>query len=207
MKPYLRHPKGNGKLYDCSECDLVSIATQKSVIHRSSSVWESRIIDSRISGSTVTNAEIVGSFVKKTLVAGGRIINSVVNCEIVQGRAEINDAKILGASRIAHDAEVVNVKFKNLSVQGTAVLKDWKNVEIFDGLFGYLSRGLWLRPPKILRISGLTITESIPGYAYCGCYEYEIAHWLKIGDKYGQVYGLTPFEVDQIRQFLLELQN
>ena len=207
MRLYLRHPNGSGKLYDCSECDLVSIATKKSVIHHSSSIWESRIIESRISGSTVTNAEIVNSFVKKTLVAGGRIQDSIVNCEIVQGAAEIKNSKILGASRIAHKAEVVNVKIKNLSVQGTAILKDWQNNEIFDGLFGYLSRGLWLRPPKVLRLSNLTITESIPGFAYCGCYEYEIEHWLKIGDKYGQIYGLTPLEVDTIRQFLLELQN
>lgn len=207
MRRYLRFPNGGAKLYDDSECCPFSIATKRSIIHRHSSVWSSQIADSRISGSTITNAKIKNSFIRQTLVAGGEIENSIIRCEIVTGNAEVKNCKVLGASRIAHQAQLKNVKIKNLTVQGEAILEDWFNEEVFDGCYGYLSRGIWQRPPQILRLSGLTITESIPGFAYCGCYEYEISHWLKIGEKYGEVYGLTPFEVDQIRQFLLKLHN
>ena len=203
---WLRHQNGNGRVYDDSEICEVSIATAKSNIKSHSSVWSSKIIDSTISGSTITNAVINRSVIRQTLVSGGCIENSIVKCEIVTGNAEISNCKVLGASRIAHNAKLSNVAIKNLTVKGEAVLENWHIKDVFDGCFGYVSHGIWQRPPKLKRLDcGFTVTESVPGFAYVGCYQYEILHWLKIGDKYGKVFGLKCFEVEEIRQFLRNL--
>ncbi len=207
---WLRHKKGGGGLIDeTSEACASSTVNRGSRLTNRSSVWSSVIWNSIISGSIVTDAEISDSTVEDSIVTGGHIIRgSLVSCELVTGKAVIDNSTVLGESRIAHGAYLENVGFKNLTVTGSARLCNWNPTELFDGQHGYISRGIWERPPQILYLEGdLTITESVPGFAYCGCYEFPIEKWLRCGSRYGAQLGLLVSDVARIREFLISLQK
>lgn len=203
---FLRHKRGSGRIDSSSEACAFSLVDKNSILSEKTSVFSSAIKNSRIKNSLVCGAIVEDSIVENTIVTGGRISwGSAVECEMVADYAEIINSVVAGASRIVHTAYLENVCLKNLTVSGDARLIDWTN-QFFDGREGYISRGEWRRPPRILRLEkGLTVTESVPGFAYCGCYEFEIPRWLKIGDRYGKKLGLTLEVVEQIRQFLHSL--
>lgn len=200
---FLRHKRGGGKIDETSEACAHSLVDRDSVLTDKTSVFSSAIKNSRIKNSRVCGAIVEDATVENSLITGGRISwGSAVSCELVADFAEIVNSVVLGASRIVHTAYLENVLLKNLTVSGNARLINW-DTEFFDGCEGYISRGEWRRPPRILRLEkGLTITESIEGFVFCGCRELEIAHWLKVGSRYGAKLGLSPDEVSQIREFL-----
>lgn len=207
---YLRHKNGGARLFDLSEACERSYAGRHSEICEESSVWNSRIESSRIESSLVTNSVIKNSRIIASNITGGIIENSFISCELITGRARIKNCQILGKSRVAHDAHADSVNFKNLTVKGTAVLRNWPQEigEIFDGRHGYISRGVWERPPRIFCVSAhITITESVPGFAFVQCREYSIGHWLKIGRRYGAACNWTPDAIKTALKVMKRLQN
>lgn len=207
---YLRHKNGGGKIFDNSEVCEKSFADRLSVIRDESSVWSSRLEASEISAALVTNSVVKNSVIIAADVTGGMIERSIIACELITGNVRIKNCQILGKSRIVHSASCENVKFKNLTVKGNARLENWEQAEddCFDGFHGYVSRGVWKRPPRVFRISdGITITESIAGFAYVHCREFPISHWLKIGNRYGAVCGWTKEQITACRKIMKILQR
>ena len=208
---YLRHKNGKGKIFDQSEVCEKSFADYCSEIREDSSIWNSRIIGSRIESSLITNSVIKNSVVIASNITGGIIEeNSIISCELITGNVRIKNCQILGKSRVAQAAVCENVKFKNLTVKGTARLKDWEQTDddCFDGFHGYVSRGVWTRPPRIFRISEeITITESVFGFAFVQCREYSLEHWLKVGKRYGERCGWTQTEITKALRIIRLLQE
>ena len=194
---------------ETSEACAFSVIDRASTIRKKSSVWSSSVSGSEVCRSQVISSIITKSLVTDSLITGGMIENShISSAELVADFALIKNSFVGTKSRIVHTAYLENVKVENLTVSGDARLVGWHNKEVFDGREGYISRGLWTRPPKILRLpAGLTITESVPSFAFCGCREFAISHWLKIGDRYGKTLGLSPEDVARIRQFLISLET
>ena len=205
--PYLRHHRGSGRLLDTSEACEHSFIDRESSISNHSGIWHSKIISSQVSASVISDASIKYSAVYSTDVRGGIIESSLLNCELVHGNPRIERCEIYGDSRIVERAVCQNVRFKDLTVKGSAVLKDWPE-DVIDGGHGYVSRGTWLRPPRVVRLPfDVTVTESITDgtglYAYVACREFPVMRWLRIGDRYGRQRGWTPDQVDAVRQVLL----
>ncbi len=204
---YLAHknPDGTkgGKIYGYGEACERSRVCRLSEISDLSSVWESDISGSLIIGSTVVKSLIKNSLVINTLVSSGaNICDSVIKAEAVTGSAEISHSVILENSRVSHNAVVRFCRFKNLTVKGDAVL-NWKNDRIFDGASGYISRGVWYRPPKIFKVSEhLTVTESVKGFAYVHCREYPIDFLLKIGNRLGRSQNWSNAQIKAVRRIL-----
>jgi len=207
---YLRHKNGGGRVFDLSEICEKSYLCRRSEIREESSIWNSRIESSRIESSLVTNSVIKNSCVLASDITGGIIENSVISCELVTGNVRLKNCQIYEKSRIAHGAVCENVKFKNLTVKGSAVLKQWNQTEseIFDGHHGYVSRGVWERPPRVWRVSDtITVTESTAGFAFVHCRELPLEHWLKIGNRYGAACNWTSAEIKTVRKIMHLLQR
>lgn len=207
---YLRHTFGSGKLFDSSEACERSHVDRLSEICDESSVWNSRITGSRIEASLVTNAVVKNSVVIASDVTGGIIENSLISCELITGNVRLKNCRITGKTRVAHRAFLSGVSIRNLTVKGTAILGDWhqQEDEVFDGCHGYVSRGVWLRPPRVFSISPtITVTESVRGFAYVHCREYPIEKWLRIGRRYGAKCGWTAEEVKAVRKVMHLLQR
>lgn len=205
--PYLRHSRGSGRLYDTSEACEQSFIDRESKISNHSGIWHSKIIASEVSASIVSDSLIKHSTVHATDIRGGSIEWSILNCELIHGNVRIENSVISGKSRIAGRAVCQNVHFRDLTVKGSAVLMDWPDT-VFDGGHGYVSRGVWQRPPRVVRLPfDVTVTESVTDesglYAYVACREFPVERWLRIGDRYGRQRGWTPSQVDAVRQVLL----
>jgi hypothetical protein len=204
---YLRFKNGSGKLFDVSEACERSYVDRTSEIKADSSVWSSRIIDSQITGSVVSNAIVKHSTISYSVVHGGVIEDSNIVCEYIGGNVRIIDSDVLGKSRIAHSAVIQNARFCDLTVKGKAVIKDWPEGVVIEGHHGYITSGIWTRPPRIVRMPfDVTVTESVEGRAFVACYEFPIDRWLRIGDRYGKAQGWTPEQVDMVRQALLSFK-
>jgi hypothetical protein len=200
--PYLRHKNGNGKIFDNSEVCERSTTDRVTQVSGDSGVWTSDIRGSRIINSTVTDSVVTNSWVENSEVHNAKIGFSVIAAELVTSGATIFNSKVLGRSRVAHDAVLKNVRIRDLTVKGDALLMDWPD-DVFDGCQGYISRGVWRRAPRVIRLDfGVTITESVPGYAYVACREHSIDHWFVAGDRIGKAQGWTYAQVDQVRRVL-----
>lgn len=203
---YIRHKSGGGKIFDDSEVCERSHLSRDSEVSLSSGVWESDIISSRIINSTVTHAEIYQSVIKNTLVSGGRVENSVLACELIEGNAFIKNSHVFGKSRVAHSARLKNVKIRNLTVKGNAELIEW--ADEFDGHHGYITSGVWTRPPRVFLVSNkITVTESTDKKAFVHCREFPIEHWLRCGNRYGRLRGWTLAEIKTVRKIMHYLKN
>lgn len=207
--PYLRHGRGNGRLFDTSEACDRSYVDRASSIRNDAGIWHSKIIASEISRSVVSDASIKHSTIESTDVRGGTIEWSAVNCELIQGNARIVGCEIYGKARIVQRAVCRNVRLKDLTVKGSAELHDWPQDDgaVFDGCQGYVSRGEWLRPPRVVRLPfNVTVTESVTDelglWAFVACREFLAERWLRIGDRYGRSQGWSPAQVDAVRQIL-----
>jgi hypothetical protein len=199
---YLRHKKGSGRIFDGSEACERSVLDRTSEISGKTSIWQSKIIDSCVVDSVVSDAVIKHSWVHNSDVRGGIIMDSVVACELVAGNVRITDSQVLGKARIAHAAVLRNVRVRDLTVKGNAQLLDWPD-EVFDGCQGYVARGVWTRPPRVVRLSfGVTVTESTDDQAFVGCKEYPIHYWFLIGDRIGRARGWDTRKVDAVRRIL-----
>jgi hypothetical protein len=203
--PYLRHKNGNGRIFDISEVCERSFLDRSSFVQKESSVWLSKITGSQISGSIISNSVIRDSWIENSDIRGGHIVSSVVACELIVGNPRITRSQILGRTRIAHTTQIDNCRFRDLTVFGSAVLQNWPD-ESFDGCQGYISRGLWKRPPRVKRLAwDVTLTESVPGFAYVGCREHSIQHWFVAGDRIGRAQGWSYSQIDEVRRFLEDL--
>lgn len=214
MEPshHLRHKHGHGRIYDTSEVDERSYLDRESRVYNDSSIWQSKIERSEVWNSRISDAVVKDSSVRNSDIRGGMVNWSVLELELIVGNVRINDCEIYGKSRIANNAELHKVSFKDLTVKGNARLRDWPDEEIFDGCHGYITRGLWLKPPRVVRLDfDVTITESVVDErgpcAFVACYEFPIHRWLKIGERYGKTRGWNPEQVDQVRQVLLQWLN
>lgn len=208
---YLRHNRGGGRLFDESEACERSFVDRASVIKDESSVWQSKIVASKIiEQSVVTNAVIERSIVAATVFSGGTARDSLIACELVSGNVRIENSRVTGKSRVCHTARLFNVRVKNLTVKGNARLIDWGDKEI-DFHHGYISRGIWRRPPRVFRVSAtITVTESVPGFAFVHCRELPLTKWLRIGNRYGAACNWTRDEILATRKifhFLIKEQE
>lgn len=200
MSLMLRSRSGSGKIYDSSEANQ-SFVDRHTSLHDDSSVWGSEIRGSLITDSTICHSQIKNSFVTSSFVTNAVIIDSpLIATELVAG-GFILRSSVTGASRIS-GGEIVDSDVKNLTLLGGRLV----GLD-FDAREGYISRGIWARPPRIEVIGeGLTITESVTDEnglnLYCGCFEFPAHRWLKIGERYGKSLGLSVAQVDEIRQII-----
>lgn len=209
---FLRNRRGNGKIYDNSEVCCASVLDKFSEVKGDSSVWDSNIYNSRVINSTVTRTILRNCFAINSYLSGIQAEYSVFACELASTRSPIINSHILDHSRVTGFASCENVKFKNLTVCGTAQLKDWRlelddegNEIVFDGLKGYISAGVWERPPRVIRVGDMTITEGRDGFAYVGCRERRVSEWLERGKRLGKVFGMTETEISEVAEFLKTL--
>jgi ADP-glucose pyrophosphorylase len=201
---FLTHCNGKGLIDSSSEACSLSLIDKDSILLNETSVWSSIVRKCRIENSLICSSIIENSTVINSTITGGKIVDSFIETELVTDFASINNSSVTGKCRIAQTAYLENVQIANATVTGNARLINWQG--LFDGREGYISKGIWHRPPKTLVVGdGLTITESVEGFAYCGCYEFPITKWLKIGERYGKKLGLSVGQVDEIRQFVLGL--
>jgi hypothetical protein len=203
--PYLRHTNGGARIFDNSEICELSSADRLTEVRDDSSVWMSHIRASRIIGSTVSDSTIDSAWIENSEIHRAHIGFSVVAAEFVGCGASVFNSRVTGRSRVVHDAKLSNVRIHDLTVKGRAVLRDWPP-DTFDGCQGYISRGVWTRPPRIRRLSfGVTVTESVDGCAFVACREYPISYWFTIGDRIGRSQGWSTAQIDEVRRFLEEL--
>lgn len=209
---FLHHKNGHGKIFDNAEaCPASFIDKTSELLGERCSVFDSVIKDSEIKDSLVVRCVVEeSSLLKNTKAIGTRLTHCFIEGELIATKGTMENSVILEASRVTGQARCSNVEFKNLTVWGKAVLLDWKQPtgEVFDGLRGYISRGVWRRPPRVIRLDcDLTLTESVPGFAWVGCYERSLDDWFKFGDKLGETFGITPEDVEQIRMFFKSLSS
>lgn len=212
MKTFFRHSKGNGKKFNSAEACPLTYLSKTSVIRGNSDIFEAvinnseneEIIDSYIYGAQIFNSTVIG-----TVITGKvRIENSLLMCKSVAGHSRISNSIVEGESRVYGSADVVNSSFKNLSVSGTAKILDWNlflrehgdDRNIFDGLHGRLTSGIWKQPPRIVRFDDLeiTVTESTNGRAFVGCVEKDMRQWISGGYRFGRVNGWTTGQVKRL---------
>lgn len=198
---FLRHKSGGGRVYDEAEVSADSYFSRGSEARGLADIQNARIENSSVTDSFVYGGKIVASTVFGAIVTGNvRIENSTIACDKVAGDVRIINSKILDESRILNKARIENCSFRNLTVGGAAILKNWSN-ELFDGCHGRIFSGVWERPPRIVRFDDLetTITEADGGKAFVGCISKPITRWLKIGDRYGAAMGWNPQQVKALR--------
>ena len=200
----LRHRTGSGKLFDSSEAHD-SLVDKHSELHKGASVWHSEIRKSLIVDSSVVHSRVHNSFIHSSFISNTAIVDCpLIAAELLAG-GFIYRSEVRGKSRISGGL-IEDCHIKSLTMLGGHLIGfEW------DAREGYVSRGTWLRPPRQLLFDGLTITESVIDQnglnLFCGCFEYSASHWLKCGDRYGAVLGLSPEEVDRIRQTIYEWQR
>lgn len=200
---FLRHPSGNGKIYNNSEA-VNSHLDKLTSLHGNSSVFDSEIFSSRIFNSTVSRSLLSNCYVQNSILSSMMAENSIFGCELVSTKSKIINSHVLNKSRVLGSAKLSNVRFKRLTVFNSAILQDWSE-DVFDGQLGYIGYGIWTRPPKVLRIKNMTITESISGYAFVGCRHRKISEWLAYGEKIGLAFGVEISQIEKIRSFLCSL--
>lgn len=201
--PYLAHRNGRGRIFDESEACSRSYVDRESQVSDDSSIWASRIEHSRIFSTVVSDSVIKNSWIRASEIHRAEILNSIIACEFVGTGAQVDRCTVLGKSRIANNAVCHNVRFRDLTVKGPAVLCDWPQTEdeTFDGSHGYILRGTWPHPPQIFKVSPtITLTEGVCGFVVIHCREYEINHLLRIGHRLGRASGWTPDEIKTVRK-------
>lgn len=196
----LRHQNGSGSLYDQCEADAATFLSKHSELKAESEAFEARIEDSIVSNSLIYKAHIHRSIVSNSLITGAcQIFNSSIDCETIVGTPSIDYSMLSGKTRIWGNPLIYNVSIKDLSVFGDACLiGEWS----MEGKLGRIGLGVWTRPPRVVRYDDLqiTITESVPGYAYIGCRLHPLSWWFKIGDKIGKAAGWTAYQVQRTRE-------
>lgn len=204
MEIRLRHKNGNGSLYDMCEADAETYLNRSSELREETETFEANITDSIITNSFVFKARIHNSIISNSLITGpADIHNSTINCDSIAGTPSIDYSSLSGACRVWGNPAIYNVSIKDLSVFGNAALiGDWS----MDGEFGRIGVGIWTRPPRVHRFNELsiTLTESIPGYAYVGCRLHKLSWWFQIGDRIGKAAGWHQRFIDQTRALFHE---
>lgn len=200
---FLRHPAGNGKIYNNAEA-INTHLDKSSSLHGNTSVFDSEIFSSKIINSTVSRSLISNCYVSNSYLCSIMAENSIFGCELVSTKSKIINSHVLNKSRVLGSARLSNVRFKRLTVFNSAILQDWSE-EVFDGQNGYVGFGTWKSPPRILRLKNMTITESISGYAFVGCRHRKISEWLAYGERIGIVFGVEKNQIEKIRSFLCSL--
>lgn len=195
----LRHRQGGARIYDSSEA-CGSFVDRTSELRENTSVWNSRLESVLAVDSTLVNISAVNSFIAHTFATNAFIADCpIIACELIAG-GTILRSEVTGVSRISGGV-IEDSRIKDLTFTGGHLL----GID-FDGQQGYVSRGLWTRPPRILKFDGLTITESVVDEnglnVFCGCFEFPVSHWFKCGDRYGKTLGLSKTEVAEIRRVL-----
>lgn len=195
-------------MHDISEADAKSYVDRDSDIRDDSSIWRSKIIASQVTESVVSGSVIEGSHIAFSNVHGAYIENSEIAAEFIGENTRILNCSIFGKSRVTNGAFCRNVKFKDLTVSGSARLIDWNQEadDVFQGHHGYISRGLWTRPPRVFCVSPtITVTESVPGFAFMHCRERSIEFWIKAGHRYGAACGWTADQILAVRKIMHKL--
>lgn len=200
---FLRHPAGNGKIFNNSEA-INSHLDKSSSLHGNSSIFDSEIFSSKIINSTVSRSLLSNCYVQNSILCSMMAENSIFGCELVTTKNKVINSHVLNKSRVLGSASLSNVRFKRLTVFNSAILQDWSE-DVFDGQNGYIGYGIWKRPPRILRLKNLTITESVSGFAFVGCRHRKISEWLRYGAKIGKTFGVDDFQIEKIRSFLCSL--
>lgn len=197
---FLRHKSGNGKLFNNSEA-ITSFIDRQTSVFGTSSVFDSQLRECEVHDSTISFSRLSNCIVRNSTLVTVDAENSLFNCEFVSAQPKIINSCVLEKSRVIGHASLNNVRFKALTVFGLAELTNWPE-DIFDGQNGYIGFGRWIRPPQVIRINDLTVTESIPGFAFVGCYHRPIKEWLKFGERIGITFGVSLDDVSKIRAFL-----
>lgn len=208
---YLRHPHGRGKLYDDSDVSLSSylsadsIAAENCVLRGADVRDGSRIAgEALLLGGTIRTSFVGGKavianspFITRSVIIGGRVSGDAVLTDVIlKDDAEVYDRPtILGAS--LGEAVVIEGSAR---VYGTAFLSGAMRLH---GRMR-LNAGVWSRAPKFVELGFEAVTESDLG-AMVGCRDRTRSYWLKHGPAFGKRMGLSPKQIQQLIDAVLEV--
>ncbi|GEM_PF-6093617 len=197
----LRHAHGNGSMFDNSEADSESFINLLSEVHGASEIRESYIENSIIDNAVVFESNIKDSHIQRGIIAGKNFIkDSNINCDFILGNALISQSNLQNKVRVWGNPSIEKVQIRNVSVFGTEtkLIGEWS----LDGCMGRIGQGTWTRPPRVVRFEslGITITESLPGYAYVGCRLHSLDWWFRAGNKIGKAAGWTEHQIETLRE-------
>lgn len=178
---YLLHPNGRGRLYDDAEANQGTFIDKSSSASGMAKLRDCRLVvgsraeeSCQIYGGQYLNSTIAGH----TICAGDpRVFNSTLRCSEVSGTPQIWNSDLVGTTEVC-DSPVLN----GVIAKDTIIYGDPKITGTFT-VTGRIHEGVWLRPPKHIKLPWAEMTECVDGKLILACRCRTIDYWLRHGTK------------------------
>lgn len=201
----LRHKNGGGQVSERCEVDSASFVSTDSIV-KGQGAWirDTRIEDSTVISSLITNAELEKSMAMDSNIHGygdGRLVLKYVCAEesYITGQVQLVSTCLV-RSMISDKAITRNATVIDSVIYGDAqLLGDEFNM----CRIGY---GVWETAPQTLAITkhgaDIVLTQSTEGHVYIGCRRKRAKTWLRHADKLRNLTGWDDDMLAQARDFL-----
>ena len=209
-RPYLRVPRGRGKLFGDAEANRSTFIDKTSSASDYAKLRDCKLTnnshasqDCQIYGGIYRNSTIKG----KTICAGDPlIVNSTLDCSEVSGRPTIYNAGLFGATEVC-DSPLINgiiaedaIIYGEPSLLGTFIVT------------GRVHEGTWTRPPKHIKLPWCELSECIFGKILLDCWCRPVEWWLRFGpqkalDEWGWNQDQVDITLDTIRKAFYNPQH
>lgn len=199
-KKYLTHRNGRGKLFDQAEvCDL-SFIDQKSEVHDTAEIYNSKLTNCIVRGNAfIANAELEDCYVEgKTRIVDSTVIaSSLYDTATIVNRANVLGSTLQGSTKIYNTVRVEHSALRDVSVYGDTYLKEI----VLDGLYR-IGTGFWTRSPLYHRFHELEIslTESTNDFVYIGCERKPMKAWIRHGPRLCRHFGWPLAYVEKVTE-------
>lgn len=199
---YLRHPNGRGKLFDDAEANLATRISRDSSASGQSKLRDCWLAEGshakdhcQIYGGQYCSTEIRG----KTICAGSpNVTGSLLDCWEVSGNVHIVGASLLGSTEVCDNAWIQDATLRDAIVYGDVRIAGKKEFT------GRIHEGLWLWPPKHIKLPWCDLSECIDGKVILDCrcrhYDYWMRHGAKLARRWGWEKDMIEMTLDTIRK-------
>ena len=184
--PYLRVPRGRGKLFDDAEVNRGTYISRDSSASGMAKLRDCRLEHGskvhdrcQVYGGCFHESEIWGS----TLVAGApHVFKSVLNCSEVSGRPRISYAHLIGNTEVCDSPYILGTSQSPL-VLNDAIVYGSPEISGAFTVTGRVHEGVWTRPPKHIKLPWVNLSECVDGKVLLDCYCRKAEWFLRFGHR------------------------